>query len=38
MGLLGVTSIKELDPSYLKNVPPRAGYHPDFRLPDIQPI
>ena len=38
MGLLGVTSIKELDPSYLKNVPPLAGYYPQFRLRDIQPI
>jgi isopentenyl diphosphate isomerase/L-lactate dehydrogenase-like FMN-dependent dehydrogenase len=38
MGLLGVTSIKELDPSYLKHVPPLAGYYPEFRLRDIQPI
>jgi len=38
MGLLGVASIKELDPSYLKHVPPLAGYYPEFRLRDIQPI
>jgi isopentenyl diphosphate isomerase/L-lactate dehydrogenase-like FMN-dependent dehydrogenase len=38
MGLLGATSIKELDPSYIRHVQPLAGYHPEFRLRDIAPI
>jgi len=38
MGLLGVSSIGELNASYVKPVPPLAGYHPVFRLPGIEPV
>lgn len=38
MGLLGAVSLADLDPSYLRAVPPLGDYNPQFRLRDLQPI
>jgi isopentenyl diphosphate isomerase/L-lactate dehydrogenase-like FMN-dependent dehydrogenase len=38
MGLLGVSSVAELDASYVKSVPPLGDYQPAFRLAGIQPV
>ncbi len=38
VGLLGATSLKELDSSYLRAVPALGEYNPPMRLRDLQPV
>lgn len=37
MGLLGARTVADLDPSFVKSVPPVGMYYPEFALRDIRP-